>query len=140
MASEEKEEARKSTTLFDYLSDITYGKQYKLEEDDSKAYVPFMINRGLGQHIDCIMLANEMNKRPNISKLMHHDFLFHSVDSKKRYGKWAKADDTDSDIIEFVMQHYLVNREIAIEYMSLLDRDDIKQMKLKSELKGGRKR
>lgn len=124
-------------SLFDYLNDITTNKKYLLDENDCKNYTPFMINRGLGQHLDTILLANEMNKRHGISKLMHHDFLWYSVDAKKRFGKWAKQDDTDLDLIDFLQKKYTINKTVALEYMELLDKSELKELKLESERKGG---
>lgn len=127
-------------SLFDYLNDITTNKKYLLDEsDNNKNYTPFMINRGLGQHLDTILLANEMNKRPGLSKLMHHDFLWHSVDAKKRFGKWAKQDDTDLDLVAYLQDKYVINKEVALEYMKLLDKDELKTLKLEHERKGGTK-
>ncbi len=125
-------------SLFDYLNDISTGKKYLLDENDSKNYNAFMINRGLGQHLDTILLANEMNKRYNVSKLMHHDFLYYSVDAKKRYGKWAKQDDTDLDLVAYIQQKYTINKNVALEYLELMDRDELKELKLESERKGGK--
>lgn len=134
-----EETKTKEPSLFDYLSDITTNKKYIFDvNDNNKNYNPYMINRGLAQHIDTIMLANEMNKRSELSKLLHHDFLFYSVDAKKRYGKWAKTDTTDFDLLDYLKQKYQVNHNVALEYMSLLDKDELKQLKLESELKGGR--
>jgi len=124
-------------SLFDYLNDISTHKQYIFDPSSNQNYNAFMINRGLGQHIDTIMLANEMNKRSNISKEMHHDFLFYSVDAKKRYGKWAKQDTTDLDLLEYLQIKYTINKEHALEYLEMLDKTEAKQLKIESEQKGG---
>jgi len=129
----------KEPSLFDYLSDISTNKNYIFDPNDTnKNYNAFMINRGLAQHLDTIMLANELNKRSGLSKLMHHDFLFYAVDAKKRYGKWAKADTTDFDLLDYLKEKYQINHNVALDYMSLLDKTELKQLKLESELKGGR--
>lgn len=126
-------------SLFDHLNDITKSKQGIFHQGETnKNYSPFMINRGLQQHVDTILLANEMNKRPNISKEMHHDYLFHSVDPKLRYGKWAKQDTTDLDLIEYIKDRYSVNHIVALDYIQLFDREQLKIMMDKSKQKGGR--
>lgn len=126
-------------TLFNYIGDISHDKKYLYDELTDKNYSSFMVNRGLGQHIDTILLANEMNKRPDISKLMHHDFLFHSVERKKRYGKWAKADITDSDVIEFIRNKYDVNQAVALYYISMMDKDELESYMKQTRFKGGQK-
>lgn len=128
----------KEPSLFDYLNDISTNKNYIFDPNDAnKNYSAFMINRGLAQHIDTILLANEANKR-SFSKLMHHDFLFYSVDSKKRYGKWAKADTTDFDLLDYLKEKYVINHSVAIEYMAILDKKELKELKLESQRKGGK--
>lgn len=124
-------------SIFDYLTDISEKKKYILDPNDSKNYNPFMINRGLGQHLDTILLADEMNKRCGVSKLMHHDFLFYSVDAKRRYGKWAKQDTTDLDLLSYLQTKYAINKEHALEYLEMLDKTEVKKLKLEAETKGG---
>jgi len=125
-------------SLFDYIGDISYNKKYLYSEDTKKNYSVFMVNRGLGQHIDTIMLANEMNKRPDTPELMHHDFLFYAVDAKKRYGKWAKADDTDTEVVEYVKSTYGVNQRIALDYIKLMDRSELEKLAEEAKNKGGK--
>ena len=44
---------------FDYVNDILYTKNYLLVDEEE--YVPFLTNRSLSYHVDCIMFANVMN-------------------------------------------------------------------------------
>lgn len=125
-------------SLFDYINDISFKKDYLFEEDDRKNYNQFMINRGLAQHVDTLMFANEMNKRSQLNDEMHHDFLFYSISSKKRYGKWVKADTTDTDLVAFLQDKYAINQETAMLYLKLSDKNEIKQLKKESEKKGGK--
>ena len=50
--------------LKDWLNSINFNKQDLIEEDPStiKDYPPYIINRCLSGHLDCVMFANEMNK------------------------------------------------------------------------------
>lgn len=134
----QSDEVKKEPNLFDYLSDIGTNKQYLFDEEVNKNYVPFMINRGFGQHIDTILLANEMNKRSSLSKLMHHDFLFYAIDKKKRYGKWAKSNVPDEDLIEFIRTKYSVNYKTALMYVELYDKQQLKQLIKEATEKGGK--
>ena len=58
------------TELKDWLNSINFNKKNLIEEDPSviKNYAPYIINRCLSGHVDCIMFANEMNKYPNLDK------------------------------------------------------------------------
>ena len=52
------------TELKDWLNSINFNKNNLIEEDPDviKDYAPYIINRCLSGHVDCIMFANEMNK------------------------------------------------------------------------------
>ncbi len=129
---------KKEPSLFEYLSDLGTDKKYLFDEEINKNYVPFMINRGFGQHIDTILLANELNKRSGLSKLMHHDFLFYSVEKRKRYGKWAKADLPDEELVKFVQDKYSVNYKTALMYVDLYDKQQLKLLVKEATQKGGK--
>jgi hypothetical protein len=129
----------KNVTLFDFINDISCDKRYLLNDDTIGAYNAFMVNRGLSQHMDTILLANEMNKRSGVTDEMHHDFLFFAVDSKKRYGKWAKKTETDAEVINHIRLQYNIGPERAIEYFNLMSDDEKDQIEKLLKSKGGRK-
>ena len=58
--------------LKDWLNSINQTKQNLIEEDPSleKEYAPYIINRCLSGHLDCIMFANEMNRYNFLPKKM----------------------------------------------------------------------
>lgn len=131
------EEKVKKVGLFDFLNDLTSNKEYLLKEDTEKEFNVFMINRGMGQQPDLILLANEMNKSPGLTKEMVHDFYFYAVKKKKRYGSWSKADNGNKEILDLIVRHYVVNRTVAESYLKLMTPDDINSLKEKYEV-GGR--
>jgi len=90
------------------------------------------------QHMDTVLLASEMNKMSSLTKQMQHDYLFNTVDSKKRFGKWAKFDDSIEMAVKNIMSKYGCNREIAEGYYHLLS-DDQKSEINKEKVKGGKK-
>jgi hypothetical protein len=127
----------KKITIFDFANDICEGKKNLLSDATEKEFVPFMINRALSQHLDTVMLANELNKMSISDKLMAHDFLFYAVSKKKRYGKWAKATTEDNDNLELLMKHYAINRKVAMQYLQLMTDDQMNELKQRYET-GGR--
>jgi len=59
---------------FDYVNEILQGKKQLIIDDASeKAYVPFLTNRSLSYHLDCVMYANEMNRRHIIDSKLQND-------------------------------------------------------------------
>lgn len=127
-------------SLFDFIGDISNKKEYLFDSDTQRDYNVFMVNRGFAQHLDTVLLANEVNKMANVSKLFAHDFLFYSIDPKKRFGKWAKQNIPDLELVKFLQSKYSINRGRALEYIDMLDRDEVKKLKVNSENKGGIKK
>lgn len=115
--------------FFDVVSDISEKKQYILDEDNIKYFVPYQVNRALSQHVDTVLLANEINKCGSIDPLMHYHFLMHTVAAKKRYGKWAKSVKEDEDTIKLISHKFNTSFNKAKQYFKLLSEDDIKQIK-----------
>jgi hypothetical protein len=125
--------------VFDFLNDISFDKKYLFSDDTESAYNSFIINQGLMQHIDTVMLANETNKMGSLPKRFHHDYLFYSVDKSKRFGKWAKQDKSDEELLQLVMNKYTINREVAIGYLRLMSDEDKQQLINLNNEKGGKK-
>jgi hypothetical protein len=123
---------------FDYLNSINYDKTDLMTGTDNDQlaesdYQPFLINRGLSQHVDTIMYANVMNQYPNLDKKLQFDYLINIVRKKKRYAKWAKASE-DLDL-EAVKQYYGLNTQKASDALRVLTE---KQLHLiKEKLKTG---
>jgi hypothetical protein len=125
----EEEPKHKRVQLFDWLTDLSFKKEGLFNPNTKNDFVTFMINRGFAQHLDTIMYANEMNKHPYIDKELVHDFYFYVLPKKKRYGKWAKQNVDDKEILDIIMKHYCVNRLVAIEYLKLLTSEQIEYLK-----------
>ena len=129
---------RKMSNPFDYLNSINYYKTDLMTGTDNDQlaesdYQPFLINRGLSQHVDTIMYANVMNQYPNLDKKLQFDYLINIVRKKKRYAKWAKASE-DFDL-EAVKQYYGLNTQKASDALRVLTE---KQLHLiKEKLKTG---
>ena len=94
--------------LSDYLNAINWSKVNLLDGDDltwEKKYPPYVINRCLSQHVDAIMMANEMNFHHSLSKRLQFHFLLNSIRKRKRFGgKWTTT--TKSKNLEYVKEYY----------------------------------
>lgn len=90
---------------------------------DEKAYPAFFINRGVSQHIDCILQANELNAMGGVDNKLHYDYLFHTLRKRKRQrGAWAKK--KDSELITAIAFHFKVNMRRAAVYAELMSAED----------------
>ena len=124
--------------LKDWLNSINQTKKNLVDEDPSleKEYPPYIINRCLSGHLDCLMYANEMNMHPNIDKKMQYDFYINSVRIKKRFSPWLRKD-TIKDL-DYVKRYYGYNNEKAKQALRLLTEEQIKFIREKFET-GGKK-
>jgi hypothetical protein len=125
---------------FDYVNAILQNKKQLIIDDiTEKDYLPFIVNRSLSYHKDCIMYANEMNRRHFLEKKLQNDFLLNTVRSQKRpFAKWVKSE--KSDDLECIKTIYGFSDSKAREALRLLSNEQIQQLKEKTQLGGLNKR
>jgi hypothetical protein len=124
---------------FDYVNAILQNKkQLIVDEITEKEYVSFLVNRSLSYHKDCIMYANEMNRRHFLDKKLQNDFLLNTVRSQKRpFAKWAKVEKNDD--LECIKQTYNFSDSKARDARRLLSKEQIQELKEKTDTGGLRK-
>ena len=124
---------------FDFVKEILQGKKQLIVDDlTEKEYNPFIINRSLSYHKDCVLYANEMNRRHFLDKKLQNDFLLNTVRSQKRpFAKWIKIE--KSDDLECIKQVYGFSDSKAREALRLLSKDQIQQLKEQTDTGGLRK-
>jgi hypothetical protein len=124
------------STPFDYVNQILQGKKQLIVDDiTEREYNPFLTNRALSQHKDCVLFANEMNQRHHLDKKMQNDFLLNTVRSMKRpFAKWAKSEKNDD--ITCVKMVYGLSDSKARDALRLLTKEQIQQLK-EETLTGG---
>ena len=124
---------------FDYLNAILLNKKQLIVDDiTEKDYSPFMVNRGLSYHKDCIMYANEMNRRHFLDKKLQNDFLLNTVRSQKRpFAKWVKSE--KSEDLSCIKQFFGFSDTKAKEALRLLSKEQIQQLKEQTDTGGLRK-
>ena len=124
------------TKPFDYVNAILQSKkQLIVDEITEKNYTPFLTNRALSQHKDCVLFANEMNRRHGADKKMQNDFLLNTVRSMKRpFAKWAKSEKNDD--LECIKLVFGLSDSKAQEVVRLLSKEQIQQIKEQTQ-KGG---
>ena len=122
--------------LKDYLNSINLTKENLMEGDEEavKAYPPFVVNRCMSGHIDCLLYANEMNMSSHIPKDMQYDFYINSIRKKKRFSPWIKKDKVKD--LESVKNYYGYNDEKALQALRILSNDQINHIKTKIDIGG----
>ena len=124
---------------FDYVNAILQNKKKLIvDELTEKSYAPFLVNRSLSYHKDCIFYANEMNRYHQIDKKLQNDFLLNIVRSQKRpFAKWVKAE--KSEDLECIKQIFGFSESKAREAIRLLSKEQIQKLKEQTDIGGSRK-
>ena len=124
--------------LKDYLNAINHTKEPLLDSEDeewTKKYPPFIVNKCLAPFPDTIQLVNEINQLHHLDKKLQFDFLINSLRPRKRYTPWMKAKKLEN--LEYVKEYYGYSNEKARAALELLDEKQISAIKNKL-YKGGR--
>ncbi len=126
------------TELKTWLNSINQTKKNLIDEDPSleKEYSPYVINRCLSGHLDCIMFVNEMNKYHFLPKKIQYDFLLNSLRTKKRFAPWLRKD-TIKDL-DNVKRYYGYSDEKAKQALRILSKKQLNFIQSKFET-GGKK-
>lgn len=127
-------------TPFDFINAILVNKKNLLQDGEltTKEYAPFIVNRGLSLHLDCVLYANEMNLRPFIDKDQQFQFLLNTIrPMKRKFQPWQKSS-VDKDI-ECVKLYFGYSNEKAKDALRILNDDQIAEIREKTT-KGGVKK
>ncbi len=123
--------------LKDWLNSINYTKKNLIDEDSSieNEYPPYIINRCLSGHLDCIMPVNEMNRYHFLPKKIQYDFFINILRSKKRFSPWLRKDEIKD--LDLVKRYYGYSNEKAKQALRILTKEQLNFIKSKFEI-GGR--
>ena len=124
--------------LKDWLNSINFNKQNLIEEDPStiKDYPPYIINRCLSGHLDCVMFANEMNKYSFLDKDMQYSFYLNTLRKKKRFSPWLRKDKVTD--LQCVKEYYGYSNEKASQALKILSKQQLDYIKQRLETGGSK--
>ncbi len=118
--------------LKDWLNSINFTKEDLSE--DIKSYPPYIINKCLSGHLDCILFANEMNKNHHLSKDMQYLFYLNSLRKRKRFSPWLRKDKVTD--LECIKKYYGYSNEKALQALKILSTEQINFIKKRFETGG----
>lgn len=124
--------------LKDWLNSINQSKTNIMDtdSDSEKDYVPYIINRCLSGHIDCVLFANEMNLNHSLDKDMQYSFYLNSIRKRNRFSPWLRKD-TIKDL-DYVKRYYGYSNEKASQSLKILSKEQIAFIKQRLDI-GGKK-
>ena len=122
--------------LKDWLNSINFTKQNLIEEDPDaiSKYPPYIVNRCLSGHLDCILFANEMNINHHLDKDLQYYFYLNTLRKKKRFSPWLRKDKVTD--LEIVKQYYGYSNEKASNALKILTPEQINFIKQRLDIGG----
>lgn len=103
-------------------------------EFENKEYIPYVVNKALSFHIDCVLQVNQMNIVPSTDKKMQYDYLCGTIRKYRRpFQKWQKRETLDA--LETIKEYYNYSNERAKEVMHLFS--DVQITELRNRLEKG---
>ena len=121
---------------FDFVKSVSYDKKDIMVDDiEEKAYQPFLVNKSLSYHEDCIFLTNEMNTRHSTESRLQYVFFLNTLRRRQRFSKWEKP--YVSKKLDTIKKYYQISTLKAKEYMEVLS--DKQYRELKNRMKTGGK-
>ena len=121
--------------LKDWLNSINFTKENLIEDPSNiKDYPPYIINRCLSGHLDCVMYANEMNKYSFLDKDMQYSFYLNTLRKKKRFSPWLRKEKVTD--LEIIKQYYGYSNEKASNALKILTPEQINYIKQRLDTGG----
>jgi len=120
--------------LKDWLNSINFTKEDLSE--NIKEYSPYVINRCLSGHIDCILFVNEMNMNHQLDKDMQYSFYLNSLRKRKRFSPWLRKDKVTD--LECVKSYYGYSNEKASQALKILTKEQINFIKQRLDIGGSK--
>ena len=98
-------------------------------------YAPFIVNRSLSYHLDCVLHANEMNIHNQLDKDMQYQYLLNTIrPMKRKFSPWQKP--TKDKDIECVKEFFGYSNQKATEALRILTDEQIAEIRRRTD-KGG---
>ena len=122
--------------LKDWMASINQSKINIIQEDleSEKEYPSYIINRCLSGFVDTVMYSNEMNINSHLDKKLQYDFYLNTIRSKKRFSPWMHKEKIKD--LELVKSYYGYSNEKAKQSLSILNREQLENIKSKLDTGG----
>ena len=122
--------------LKDWLNSINLTKEDITREDPQliKKYAPFIINKCMSAHLDCIMFANEMTLQSHLAKDLQYQYYLNSIRKRKRFSPWLRKDKIKN--LDVVKSYYGYSNEKAIQALKILTKEQLDYIKKRIDVGG----
>jgi hypothetical protein len=120
--------------LKDWMNSINFTKEDLSE--NIKEYPPYIINRCLSGHIDCIMFVNEMNINHHLDKDLQYSFFLNTLRKKKRFSPWLRKEKVTD--LECIKSYYDYSNEKASQALKILTKEQLNFIKKRLDIGGSK--
>ena len=119
------------------IPSILQTKKSVINDDiDAKDYTPFVVNRALSYHMDCVLYVNEMNLHPEVEKDLQYQYLLNTIrPMKRKFQPWQKSE-VDKNL-DCVKTYFGYSNQKAKEALRILNDEQIAEIKRRTD-KGGK--
>ncbi len=127
--------------IWDYLNAISQTGDLSVlnDMDFDSVYNPFIINKMLAQHKDCVLAANQVNERSWMPHKAQFRYLLNTL--RKRFRKNEKSEKhTDPDDVGAVAEYYFCSTHHARDLVSLHSSDQLMEIHRRLDKGGAAKR
>jgi len=113
---------------FEFVKEIQIGKHdLMVDHQAEKDYNPFLINKALSYHLDCLMEANAMNSRPLLDKKLQFSYLLSAIRSRRRpFESWINHESNND--LAAVKQFFKCSEQKAHEAIRILTKKQIEEI------------
>jgi hypothetical protein len=109
-----------------------------IEEHDEKDYNPYIVNRALSYHLDCVPYANQMNQVHFVDKKLQYHYLLNTIrQMKRKFQPWQKSEEDKN--LACVKEYFGYSNSKAKEALRILSDEQIAYIKTKTDKGGVRK-
>lgn len=124
----------------DIIHSILVTKKDVIQDDvDLAVYNPYVVNKALSFHRDCLPYVFEMSKYPWLDKDIQYRYYLNSVRSMKRkFQEWIKPDPWEKEEIEAIMEYYGYSFKKAVDALRVMTPQQAEEIR-SLMVKGGTK-
>ena len=117
---------------FDFVKSASYDKKDIMVDDiEEKPYQPFLVNKSLSYHEDCIFLTNEMNTRHSTESRLQYVFFLNTLRRRQVFQMSVPLYLKETRCNQTVLS---VSTRDAKEYASLLSDKQYRELKNRMQL------
>lgn len=113
----------------DIVPSILQTKKSVMRDDvDYRDYNPYIVNRALSYHIDCVPYVNQLNLCPWVEKELQYQYLLNIIrPMKRKYQPWQKSL-ADKDL-ECVKEYFGYSNAKAKDALRILNDEQLAEIR-----------